>query len=75
MQPFLFLLCVRAPRGKAWSQAVLAETVETGDKIGSMTKAIVHKKARSGNINAAELLPRWWATGGGDINNENYDNQ
>lgn len=44
MQPFLFFFCVCAPKGKSWSQAVLAETVETGDEIGEMTEAVVHRK-------------------------------
>ena len=44
MQLFLSFLCVCAPKGKSWSLAVLAETVETGDEIGGMTKAIVHRK-------------------------------
>ena len=44
MQPFLFFFCVCAPKGKSWSQAVLAETVETGDEVGGMTKAIVCRK-------------------------------
>ena len=44
MQSFLFFFCVCAPKGKSWSQAVLAETVETGDEVGGMTKAIVYRK-------------------------------
>lgn len=44
MQPFLFFFCVCVPKGKSWSQAVLAETVETGDEVGGMTKAIVCRK-------------------------------
>ena len=33
-----------SPKEKSCSQAVLAEIVETGDEIGGITKAIVHRK-------------------------------
>ena len=32
MQPFFFCVCVGVPKGVSWSQALVAETVETGDK-------------------------------------------
>ena len=59
MQPFLFLFCVCTPRGKSWSQAVLAETVETGDKIGGMTKAI------HGKLSQEILMRQDFSTCGG----------